>query len=165
MKNKTKTIVMNAMIAALYVALTVLVKPFASGAIQFRISEALNHVVVFNKKLMWGVVLGVVVYNALWSTPLDVIFGGLQTLISLWLMAKIRPKIKNDWLAMLVNAIIFAISMILIAIMLTLVGGTGFSMGAFMGLYASLAVSELIIMVISAPIMYLLNKAVHFNRY
>lgn len=164
MKNKTKTLVMNAMIAALYVALTVLVKPFASGAIQFRISEALNHIVVFNKKLMWGVVLGVVIFNALFSTGLDVVFGGLQTLISLWLMAKLRPKIKNDAVAMLVNTLIFSVSMIFIAVMLTIVGGS-FTISGFLSLYGTLALSEFIIMLISAPVMYLLNKAIHFERY
>ena len=164
MKNKTKTLVMNAMIAALYVALTVLVKPFASGAIQFRISEALNHIVVFNKKLMWGVVLGVVIFNALFSTGLDVVFGGVQTLISLWLMAKLRPKIKNDAVAMLVNTLIFSVSMIFIAVMLTIVGGS-FTISGFLSLYGTLALSEFIIMLISAPVMYLLNKAIHFERY
>lgn len=164
MKNKTKTLVMNAMIAALYVALTVLVKPFASGAIQFRISEALNHIVVFNKKLMWGVVLGVVIFNTLFSTGLDVVFGGLQTLISLWLMAKLRPKIKNDAVAMLVNTLIFSVSMIFIAVMLTIVGGS-FTISGFLSLYGTLALSEFIIMLISAPVMYLLNKAIHFERY
>lgn len=157
--------VVNAMIAALYVALTVLVKPFASGAIQFRISEALNQIVVFNKKLMWGVVCGVIIYNALFSTGLDVIFGGLQTFLSLWIMSKLNGKIKNVVTRMFVNAGIFSISMILIAIMLTLVGGQSFNLQAFLGLYATLFVSEAIIMVISIPVMYLLNKAVHFEKF
>ena len=43
---------------ALYLALTILVAPVSSGPIQFRISESLNHLVVFNRKLLWGVLGG-----------------------------------------------------------------------------------------------------------
>ncbi len=60
---RLRVVAANGIIMALYVAVTVLVAPVASGAIQFRISEGLNHLVVFNRKLMWGVVGGVVVYN------------------------------------------------------------------------------------------------------
>ena len=52
---RLRVVVANGLIMALYVAVTVLVAPVASGAIQFRVSEGLNHLVVFNRKLMWGV--------------------------------------------------------------------------------------------------------------
>ena len=60
---RLRVVVANGLIMALYVAVTVLVAPVASGAIQFRVSEGLNHLVVFNRKLMWGVFGGVVLYN------------------------------------------------------------------------------------------------------
>lgn len=44
-----------------------MVSPIAQGPIQFRISESLNHIVVFNRKLMWGVVMGVVMFNLFFS--------------------------------------------------------------------------------------------------
>ena len=50
--SKTSTLIVNAMIAALYVVLTLVIAPLSQGAIQLRISESLNHLVVFNKKLL-----------------------------------------------------------------------------------------------------------------
>ena len=71
----TMALVVNALIAALYIGLC-FIGP-ASGAIQFRISESLNHLVVLNKKLIWGVVLGVVIFNQFFGYGgLDTLFGG-----------------------------------------------------------------------------------------
>lgn len=64
-RKRVNVVVTNGIIMALYLALTVLVSPVASGAIQFRISESLNHLVVFNRKYLWGIFGGVVVYNAI----------------------------------------------------------------------------------------------------
>lgn len=52
-QSRTKTLVVSALIAALYVVLSVVPGVFnlASGAIQFRISEGLNHLVVFSKNM------------------------------------------------------------------------------------------------------------------
>ena len=54
-RKRVNVVVTNGIIMALYLALTVLVSPVASGAIQFRISESLNHLVVFNRKYLWGI--------------------------------------------------------------------------------------------------------------
>lgn len=56
--SEVKAITMNGIVMALYLGLTILVAPVSSGPIQFRISESLNHLVVFNRKLMWGVLGG-----------------------------------------------------------------------------------------------------------
>ena len=60
---KTKTLAISGIIAALYVAVSLLVAPFAFGAVQFRIAEMFNHLIVFNKKYFFGIVLGVFVTN------------------------------------------------------------------------------------------------------
>ncbi len=52
-RQRLSVIVVNGIIMALYLALTILVAPVSSGPIQFRISESLNHLVVFNRKLLW----------------------------------------------------------------------------------------------------------------
>ncbi len=54
-RKRVTVVVTNGIIMALYLALTILVSPVASGAIQFRISESLNHLVVFNRKYLWGI--------------------------------------------------------------------------------------------------------------
>ena len=45
-----KTMATSGIIAALYVAVTLLVAPFGFTIVQFRISEMFNHLIVFNKK-------------------------------------------------------------------------------------------------------------------
>ena len=74
---KVKTMATSGIIAALYVAVTFLVAPFGFTNIQFRLSEMFNHLVVFNKKYIIGVVLGVFIANLLFSElgPIDLVFG------------------------------------------------------------------------------------------
>ena len=67
---KVKTMATSGIIAALYVAVTLLVAPFGFTNVQFRISEMFNHLVVFNKKFIFGIVLGVFVANLIFPTRL-----------------------------------------------------------------------------------------------
>ena len=73
-----------ALIAALYVALTMLsgALGLASGAIQVRVSEALCVLPFFTPAAVPGVTLGCLVYNIIGSgNILDIVFGTLATLI------------------------------------------------------------------------------------
>ena len=63
---KLRTVLANGIIMGLYIVLSLLVRPVSSGMIQFRISESLNHLVVFNRKLMWGVLGGVIFLTYFW---------------------------------------------------------------------------------------------------
>ena len=47
---KIKSLVTNAVVAALYVAVTGVLAPISFGALQFRVAEIFNHLIVFNKK-------------------------------------------------------------------------------------------------------------------
>lgn len=153
-------VITNGILMALYLALTILVSPVASGPIQFRISESLNHLVVFNRKYLWGVFGGVVIYNALFGMGiLDVVFGGAQTLIALSLTALLQNKVKNVKVRLGLNILFFSVSMALIAAMLYLTAGLPFWVT-----YGWLAVSEAIIMTVSAPLMYYLDQRLHFNK-
>lgn len=158
---KLHVVLANGIIMALYIALTLLVSPVASGMIQFRISESLNHLAVFNRKLMWGVLGGVIFYNLFYGGLgiLDVIFGGGQTFLALGLTALVQKKVPSIPLRLCLNVLFFSVSMFLIAIMLVSTGGE-----AFWVTYGWLALSEAIIMTISAPIMYAINKKIHFDE-
>ncbi|QIL45720.1 QueT transporter family protein [Vagococcus coleopterorum] len=155
---KTRTLAMNGIVAAIYVALCIVVAPVASGAIQFRVAEGLNHLVVFNKKLMWGVLAGVIIFNALYSTLPDIIFGGGQTFLALGATALISKYVKDVKMRMVWNTVFFTVSMFMIAWMLNIT----FDL-PFWPTYGTTALSELIIMTISAPVMYLVGKKVKLN--
>ena len=91
MKNKngfarTKTLYFTTagMIAALYVALTLLSNAFnlSSGAIQCRLSEALCVLPIFTPAAIPGLTIGCVIANLITTGNIvDVIFGSLATLI------------------------------------------------------------------------------------
>lgn len=159
-KQRVTVVVTNGIIMALYLALTILVSPVASGAIQFRISESLNHLVVFNRKYLWGIFGGVVVYNAIFGMGwLDVVFGGGQTLLALALTGLLQNVVKNTKIRLALNVLFFSGSMFLIALMLNLTAQL-----PFWPTYGWTALSEAIIMTISAPIMYYLDKRLHFAK-
>ncbi|MBV7391537.1 QueT transporter family protein [Enterococcus alishanensis] len=158
-KQKTRVVVTNGIIMALYLALTILVTPVASGAIQFRISESLNHLVVFNRKYLWGILGGVVVYNAIFGMGWpDVVFGGAQTLLALALTSALQKVVPNVKVRLALNTLFFTVSMALIAAMLNITVAA-----PFWPTYGWTALSEFIIMAISAPLMYFINRGVDFG--
>ena len=76
--------VQAAMIAAVYVVLTMFVNAFsiASGAIQVRLSEALTILPYFTPAAIPGLGIGCLLANLLTGAPIyDVVFGSLATLI------------------------------------------------------------------------------------
>lgn len=159
-RKRVNVVVTNGIIMALYLALTILVSPVASGAVQFRISESLNHLVVFNRKYLWGIFGGVVIYNAIFGMGwLDVVFGGGQTLLALTLTAMLQNVVKNTKVRLALNVVFFSASMFLIALMLNVTLSF-----PFLPTYGWLALSEAIIMAISAPIMYYLDTRLHFTK-
>lgn len=83
MKLDLKTIVYNAILAALYVVITLASYPLSYLSLQFRISEILVLLCFFRKDYTFGVTLGTVIVN-LFSPmgPIDAVFGGLATLVA-----------------------------------------------------------------------------------
>ena len=100
MRNKkVLRITQAAMIAAIYVVLSVFISAFnlASGAIQVRISEALTILPVFTPAAIPGLFLGCLISNLVTGCmPLDVVFGSLATLIGACGTYALR---KHKWLA------------------------------------------------------------------
>lgn len=71
-----------AMIAAIYVVLTVIGASFAFGPVQVRLSEALTILPIFTPAAVPGVFLGCLISNVIAGALLpDIIFGSLATLI------------------------------------------------------------------------------------
>ena len=92
--NKTRNLVFGALIAAIYVVLTLMLRPISYGPIQFRISEALCVLTYFTPAAIPGVFLGCLISNLLGGAVImDVVFGSLATLIGAvgsWVLRKNR---------------------------------------------------------------------------
>lgn len=70
------------MIAAIYVVLTVVFRPFSFGEIQVRIAEALTILPIFTPAAIPGLFIGCLIGNLIGGSILpDIIFGSLATLI------------------------------------------------------------------------------------
>lgn len=99
--NKTKQMTQGAVIAALYVVLTLLAKALGldSGQIQLRFSEALCILPCFLPAAVPGLTIGCLLANLLCGNIFwDVVFGTLATLIG---AVGTRLLRKNRWLACL----------------------------------------------------------------
>lgn len=99
---KTTFIAQAAVIAALYVVLTLLANALglANYAIQVRFSEALTILPFFTPAAIPGLFIGCIISNIICGClPLDIIFGSLATLIGAvgtWLIAKaLKEKSKT----------------------------------------------------------------------
>lgn len=161
MKLKTKSLVTNAVVAALYVAVTAILAPISFGALQFRVAEIFNHLIIFNRKYIFGIVSGVFISNLFFSTIVgyDLIFGVGHSLLSLLITSKLIENIPNIWLKFFINTLVFTVLSSLIALELNLAFSVPFWFG-----YLTVGTGELIIMAIGAPVMLYLDKKVHFNE-
>ena len=92
---KVLFIAQAAMIAAIYVVLTLLGASFSYGEVQVRISEALTILPVFTPAAIPGVFLGCLISNILGGCILpDIIFGSLATLVGAVFTWMLRNKSK-----------------------------------------------------------------------
>ena len=99
MKNKRILFMtQSAMIAAIYVVLTVLFAPFGFGEIQVRIAESLTILPLFTPAAISGLFIGCMIGNIIGGAILpDIIFGSLATLIGALFTYLLRKQ--NKYLA------------------------------------------------------------------
>ena len=96
MKNqKVLFLTQSAMIAALYVVLTVMFQPISFGDMQVRISEALTVLPAFTPAAVPGLFIGCLIGNLLGGAILpDIIFGSLATLLGALFTYLLRKQSK-----------------------------------------------------------------------
>lgn len=104
--NKTRRIVITAAIAAIYAVTTLAIAPLAFGSYQFRISEVLVLLALFDPLYIGGLTLGCFIANMLGPNGLmDVVFGTIATFISVTAIYYTPKIIKNNakclWIASL----------------------------------------------------------------
>lgn len=151
---KMKTLTVNAIIAALYVAVSLAIPALAFGNLQFRIAEMFNHLIVFNKRYFFGIVAGVFITNLF--SPLgiyDLTFGVAHSVISLGVVLLIIPRLKSETHKMIVTAVVFTLTTFIIAYELVLVYALPFYLT-----WLTVGAGELIVMLIGIPIMKALAK-------
>ena len=95
-KSPTLELAQGGIIAALYVALTLIFAPISYGEIQLRVAEALTILPLFTSAAVPGLFLGCLLANLLGGAVIwDVIFGSLATLIGAYFGRLLRG---NRWL-------------------------------------------------------------------
>lgn len=158
---KTKQWVVNAIVATMYVVLTGAFSWMSFGAVQFRLSEILNHLAVFNKKYILGIAAGVFLSNLIFSPSalLDILFGTTHTLLALLAMRLLTRKMSNVMPKMLVNTLMFAVFSFIIAAELYLAFDLPFWFS-----YFTVALGEVVVMLAGASIMKLLDRNIGFSR-
>ena len=94
-QSKVLFIAQAAMVAAIYVVLTLVGASFSYGEVQVRISEALTILPVFTPAAIPGLFIGCLISNILGGCILpDIIFGSLATLIGAIFTWMLRNKSK-----------------------------------------------------------------------
>lgn len=143
-----------AVVAAIYVVVTTLIKPLSYGAIQFRVSEALNHLAVFNKRYIWALTLGVFIANMSSSLgPIDMIVGTLGTLVMTTMTYFATRRIKSLKFKLVVSTLIDTAMMWVVAAELYFV-----LKAPFWITFGTVAIGEFAALVLGAVLFYLINK-------
>lgn len=158
---KTKRMMTNTIIAALYVAMTGIFAFMSFGAVQFRVAEMLNHLVGYHKSYRYGVLAGVFISNLIFSTlgAWDLIFGFGQTFICFLILEKLFKPGDSEMKRMMLTTIVFVITMVFVAAELYLVLDLPFWFS-----YVTTAFGEAVVLLISAPLMKYLNQLLHFTE-
>jgi len=155
-----KTLTVNAIIAAAYVALSLIAAPIAFSNIQFRIPEIFNHLVVFNTKYFYGIVLGVFLTNLFSPTGIyDLTFGVAHSVLSLGFVMFLSIFIKHRLTLLIINTVVFTFNMFIIAFQLYMVADLPFLLT-----WLTTALGEFGIMALGIPIIIMLNKKLNFNE-
>lgn len=79
----TKFMIQSALIAAVYVVLTITLSPLSYGVMQIRVSEALTILPLFTPAAIPGLFVGCLISNLMGPYgPLDVVVGSVTTLLA-----------------------------------------------------------------------------------
>lgn len=107
--NNTKTVkrlVRTAIIAALYVVLTLALAPISYGAVQFRVSEIMVLLAFFDPFYIVALTIGCFISNMLGPNGIaDVIFGTLATFISVYAISITGKFINNNKLSLIIASL------------------------------------------------------------
>lgn len=152
-KNTTLFLTVNAVIAALYAALTIALAPISYGPIQFRVSEALTALPFLMPGSVVGIAVGCVLANLYTGSVLDIVFGSLATLLAGLLTAwfgKRGSTVKNRLLGCLMPVVF---NMVIVGAVLT----WGYELQEFASPVKSFGFNALTVGLGEAGVLYLIG--------
>lgn len=159
-QTNTQQTTLIAVVAALYVVLTFIIPVPQYGAIQFRLSEGLNHLAVFNKRYIVAVTIGVFIVNMF--SPLgiiDMIFGTLGTLAMTTMSYLVTRHMQHLGMKLAVSTVINTLMMWVIALEFHL-----FAEAPFWLTYGWMAVGEFVSLTLGAILIYGLSRRVDLTK-
>lgn len=160
MKNNTRMIALNGILAALYAAITLATASFAYGPIQFRVADALCVLPFFAPSTSIGLFLGCLVANIFSPVSvLDIVIGSAATLVGCLAAARVRTK----WLVPLPTILA---NTIMVGVMLACVYTPDALVEGFLTMGAQVAVGEIAVMAaLGLPLLVLLSRSGAVSRF
>ena len=150
----------TALVASLYVVVTVFLAVISFGAIQLRLSEMLNYLALYHKRYVIGVTVGVIIAN--FASPtwfLDVPIGGVATFVVLMICRYATRNMQNMKLKMVITALIFAASMFTVALQLYVLADL-----PFWETWLFVGIGELLSMTVGGITIYLISKRINLYK-
>ena len=145
----SRMIVRQAVVAAIYTVLTIVLSGISYGPLQFRVTEVMTLLPFYNKEYIWGITVGCIIANL--ASPfgiIDVIVGSFASFLAAYFMS----KIKNIWIASLMPAL----TNIFLALQITLMSGEPLNIFVISG---QIMLSQFIIVtIIGVPLFKVLTK-------
>lgn len=145
---KTRNLSMQAMIAAMYVVLSVALSPLSYGTVQARVSEALTLLPIFNSANIYAVTVGCFLTNLIGLFTganilgaLDIVFGTLATLVAAYLSYILRD-IRFRGMPILSTLPPVIVNAAVIGMELCIVISGGFSFPVFIAQFISVALGQ-----------------------
>ncbi len=146
-----------AIVSALYIVVTMVFAAVSYGPVQFRFSEGLNNLVVFNKRYIVAVTLGCFITNIFSPNGvIDMVVGTAETfinLITIYFVAKLLKSLASKLVA---SVLIGTFYMFIIAFEIAIIGHSAF-WPTFWGSYLTTAIGEFVTMAVGAVVVYIIN--------
>lgn len=131
-KNVLKMVAYNAIIAAIYAALTIALAPISYGGIQFRFAEVLVLLVLYNPRYGFGVTLGCFVANCFSDFGvIDMVFGTMATVLSILPMLKVKNKYIASLFPVFFNGLIVGLELYFLIDLPFWIGALEVALGEF----------------------------------
>ena len=117
MKYNVRSLTKMALVAALYVVLSIALGNLSYGPIQFRVAEVLALLVLIDKKYIYAVTLGCAIANFNSTLgPIDIIVGTLSTFLALESIYYLTRKVHSLVVKLCIAVLILVLFMVPISI-------------------------------------------------